>query len=148
MSKKLDVNGLNRSEFVTTFWRIVPAVGVLFEEVLKPAYWDNVAARMNAGDEVSVFPEDKSYFAKLLVIDKSQSLKQGEAHWAKVILTQFVQIAEEAAAIDESEYEIKFRGAAKWSVIRNSDKKVLKDGLSSKEEAAACANELSKTLAA
>lgn len=114
---------------VNRLWRCNPEVATSFEDLFRPEYWAHVAATVLAGDRIEALAEDMSYFAELLVVDASRN-------WVKVKLLRKVELTEEEAeplVVDE-EYEVKWRGNRRWSVVRRVDGAVLQENLASKAE--------------
>ena len=146
------LNDLYPADQVRNNWQIRPEVGVMIDDITQPEYWANVANKMTVGDEISVFAKDATYFAKLLVLavsDRSTG-QTVRAQWAKVFVLNKVNIgdAETAITFDEIKYDLKWRGIAKFSVVRKSDKSILQDGFSSRNDAAKWANAHETTVAA
>lgn len=100
----------------------VPA-DLAFDEVLKPAFWTHVGARLKPWDHIEVRPEDASYIAQLVVIEAGPL-------FAKVALVS--KTALEAKADDASALTVEFVGG-KHRVRRGSD--VMKDGFATKKDA-------------
>jgi hypothetical protein len=106
-----------------------PEEGTSFEEVLTPGYWAHVSGKLRVLDQIEVVPDDMSYHATLLVLDAGRS-------YAKVAVLHKVDIGPvDTAAVPDAEYEIKLRGPHKWSIVRVSDKAVIKEGIATREDA-------------
>ncbi len=131
------------ASFANRQWCCTPEAGVSIEEILKPEYWAHVSAKMITGDTIRAIPEDMAFFLELLVIDTSkQWAKVKEIH--RVLLT-----AEEASPIEEDiDFEVKFRGARRWSVVRKSNNAVEAENMASKADAFAWISEYAKKMAA
>lgn len=110
------------AQSVRNQWQITPEHNTPEDALLDPAYWAHVSAQLRPGDEIVAFPEDRSYWLRLLVVDAGKL-------FAKVIKVQGVSItASQIANVDLPKgYEIKFRGPKKWCVLRGTD--VLKEDM-------------------
>ena len=108
--------------------------------LIEPGYWANVAKDLRVGDEIIVVPEDGAWRAHLFVraIGKIEALVQC---LSLVVLGEEVEDAAGA-------YAVKFRGRAKWSVVVDASGEVLKDGLATKEDAAAWMTQHTNAMAA
>jgi hypothetical protein len=139
---KLHVSRFRLAENVRNIWSVSPAEDVAFETLLHPEYWTHVARQLRAGDRIEIEPEDGSYFAQLRV------LSVGE-RWASVQVLSKVDTAHAVEApADGDGYFYKWRGPhAGHSILRTSDKHVMKEGFASKDEAMRYLIELSKRAA-
>lgn len=110
------------AEVVRNQWEIKPEFGTPPEALLDAAYWAHVSSRLRPGDTIVAFPEDKSYYSELLVVDAGKL-------FAKVVELRCVKLA--SAQLFNTTlpdgFDIKFRGPKKWSVLRGKD--VLKEGM-------------------
>lgn len=134
--KVLTQKHVKQAEFTRTIWQITPSVEV--EELLNPDYWVHVSKNFKAGDRIEAIPEDRHYFAELFVLAASKN-------FIKVILLRAHVLIADPKPVEEEGYTIKFAGRAKWRVIQG--KKVLKEGLDSKEEAEKWLKEHKKEMA-
>lgn len=117
------------AEYIRRVWCASPEQGVTVEDMLVPSFWAHVAKQLRAGDRIEVVAKDGAWFAELFVRSASDN-------GAKVAVLRAVKLTEEVLAVESEDYEIKYRGNAKWSVVRKSDKAVLADGQETKEQAA------------
>lgn len=128
---KISQARFKQAEYVRNTWHIRPEEGVTLDQVLDPAYWAHVAVSLKKGDLIHVLPDNDAYFAELLVMS-SQKLTAKVALLRAISLNGDVQVPAE-----DSGFELKFRGpSARWSIIRKSDREVIKEQMSTKEEAA------------
>ena len=97
----------------------------------QPAAWAHIAYRLKAGDKIEVFAVDRTWYAEGLVT----SVKQLAAKAEFFIYQQFGEIEPETKE-DGKPYFVKFRGQAKWSIIRKEDGEVMEGNIQTKEEAA------------
>lgn len=131
---KLIESQFTSAEFSRNLWTVTPEPGTAFETVLKPEYWAHVAKKLRRGDRIEVLSEDNSYFAELIVLSAAPL-------WAKVAVLRNVELATAPKAeASQDDFEIKHRGKMKWSVLRKSDKAILKEGLDTREQAEAWLN--------
>lgn len=131
MFAKLSPDKLQQGEFARMLWVIVPEAGASLETILQPAYWSHVSKRLSPWDHIEVRDPGFQWVAELLVRDCGKN-------WAKVVLLSVSQFEPRAAPVhieETADFTIMWRAAAKWSVMRASDGEVMKDGLSTKDEA-------------
>lgn len=133
------------AEFARVIYQAEPELGVTPEDMLSPEYWAHVAQQLQPGCRIEAIAEDNSWFAEFLVI-------RAERTWARVALLRKVVLGEgdtieEIEDDEEGDVLIKWRGRhSKWSVVRKSDKEVLKEGMSQKQEAKAWLDEYNKAM--
>jgi hypothetical protein len=125
---KLTPHLLKEAEFARSVRQVVLEHGTSFEDVLQSGFWVHVARRLKARDQIEVHAADGAWFARLMV-------RSATPLSTSIGLIEKVDF--EAAKKGEREtipgYEIKFRGAAKWSAIRLADKEPVVTGLDSYE---------------
>lgn len=119
-------NRLTSAEFNRTVWQAQPEPGTTLEEMLKPEYWAHVAKNLKKGDRIEIVSGDGEWFAELHV-------RGSNGASANVFPLRHVTFG--AKAQTDAGVEIKHRGAAGWSVIRKSDKKVLHEKAETREDA-------------
>jgi hypothetical protein len=139
----LSADRLELAEFAANTFRCRPLAETPIENVLAPEYWAHTATKVRSGDTITVLPEDRSYFAELLVLDCGRT-------WAKVHLLRkhdLKPISRPEVKMDG--YTVKWRGpAAKYSVIRDNDKTVLSENHATKEAAMGWLSEHLKVVSA
>lgn len=125
---KLVPHLLKDAEYRRSIHSVILEHGTAYEDILKPAFWAHVARRLKPLNRIEVHPADGSWFAELLV--------RSVTHVSAVVVElRKVDLQKAPAGTEDAdEFEIKFRGAAKWSAIRKSTKKVEVEGLESREE--------------
>ena len=123
-------SNLAAADFRRNVYRFAPKAGTPFKELLKPEYWVHVAETFKRGDIIEIFPEDGEYFAELVVMNSSRL-------WASTIKKSFTEINGVAKkAPDDNEFKVEWKGNhSKYTILRTSDKTVLKDGIADKKEA-------------
>lgn len=121
---------LQLAEHTSRLFSHTPKPGVSFDDLLDPDYWTHVAPQMQVGNRIDVMAPDLSWWGQLLVRDVGR--RDAVVH--KMI---YVEMGEaESAMTTEDPYEVKWRGPArKFSVIRRSDKEVIRDEFEMKEQA-------------
>lgn len=112
-----------QAEIIRTIYTATPEIGTSPEEMLVPSYWAHVARSLIPGDRIETHAADGDWFAEFYV----QSASATEARVFPLRIVHFNASA--APAITSDEFEVKFRGRAKWSVLRKSDRIVMVDGL-------------------
>lgn len=128
---KLRHNRMERAEVRRTQWLVTCEERTTTEDLLSPAYWSHVASKFNSRDIIEAWAEDGSWFAECLVLACDRT-------WAKVHIKQLIKFTE-ADAPDLpglQEFQVMWRGPhRKWSVIRASDRSVLKEDCKTSDEA-------------
>lgn len=137
---KLQPPRLRAAEFERTIYTATPEHGTVFEDMLKPQYWANVAYKFKPGDRIEITAENGDWFAELMVVAAARL-------WAKVAVLRYVELAEakltEGQAASDlvgldpvDDYEVKWSGpSVKWRVLRKADNHPLRDGFQTKDEA-------------
>lgn len=133
---------IKERSFARTDWNVIAETGTTEDNLKVPTYWAHVARQMRAFDMIEVLCEDGSWYARCLV------LARGEA-WAKVHVLEFTSLERHVMREGESDFEVSWGTIqTKFRVIRKKDRRVLKDGLESREAAMAWLHEHKKALAA
>lgn len=132
MPNPISQSKFKQAEFVREVFVISPPPGVGLDDILTRDYWTNVSAKLKPMSRIEVMPMDNTYFAELIVTAAGKN-------WANVVLRDYVNLNPDIPSEKEelhAEFDVIFRGAlAKWSVVRKSDKVVLRDEFQSAEEA-------------
>lgn len=129
---------MQEGEFVHTTFAILVPNGVTPEQLMDPGYLAHYAQRLKPYDQIVARWEDGTRFATYLVLECSRTwarLYQLSGHLlttSDVSLTQAAKIEATAVAKD---YEVKHRGPRGWSVVRLSDKQVLRENDQTKANA-------------
>lgn len=129
---KLSPPRLKTAETFREIYVCEPEEGTEFESLLIPEFWAHVTKLLRPRTRIEVYPSDNSYFAELLV----QSVEKTEA---RVAVLSFVDLTKAQASVkhNKEDFEIKFKGPTiKHVIIRKSDNTIVKDGLSTKADAA------------
>lgn len=114
--------------YETAEYTHICAHGVTFEMVTTPAYWTHVAKSVKPFDEIFVKSEDQSFYAHLMVT----AVGSREVHTATISHVKLSQPGD--VEVDDVDAEVTWRGPSrKWSVVRKSDKEVLRDSFENKE---------------
>lgn len=111
-------------------WVVDVPIAHTLQHCLDPSYWAHVAAQMEPLDHIELRAEDGSWIAYLVV-------RFCERSYARVVLDREVKLDGELAAPAESvKHRVEWKGTQlKHCVIRNSDDKILQQGIRSKPEA-------------
>lgn len=129
--KALNRTQLKQASYARNEFHVTTGAGSTIDELLNPLVWAHVANQMKKFDLVEVVCEDGSYYAELLVT-------KAKGPEIALAILRHVNLAEtDTSSADLGDYEVKFRGKAKWSIVRKNDKVVIKDGFDSKDAAAA-----------
>lgn len=124
-------NGLKLAEHFRNHFAITPDAGTPIELITKPEYWRHVGRLLHQGDTIEVRPVDAAYYATIYVLSADDV-------GANVKVLHYFNLNEgaELAPTDSGlPYEIAFKGAAKWCVIRKSDGARLSEGNKTRAEA-------------
>jgi hypothetical protein len=116
---------------MSNLWAAVVPVGTTFEQVMEPTYYANVAGQLRVADQIDVHADDRSYFAKLYVV---------EAGRTRISVSKILHVPLEAPAesAEPKPYRVRYDGPhSKWCVVRVSDDRVVKDGCETRESAEA-----------
>lgn len=117
------------SEVVAARHSISPEADTPFEDVLKPGYFANIAARLRPTDIIEVRPEEGSYYAELFVWGA------GKSH-ANVSTISYTRRPSGMTMKIVEGFEIEFRaGPTMYRVIRTSDSKEIKSGFTNPDDA-------------
>lgn len=142
-----DLHGdrMRPAEFVRTVWHVDVPFGTEPDDLLVASYWAHQSHRLRQNDVIECLWEDGSGFAHLRVL--------GCGHgWAKVALVQkgkFESFVPEQLNRILPGHVVKYvNNFAKWSVIREADKRVLKDKCDTEGEACTWLANYAKSLAA
>lgn len=135
---QLRPNRFDRAEQKRTVYAIDPEHGTTVEDMLKPAYWAHVAAKLRPSDRIEALAEDGSWMAVFHVVAQGPN-------WAKVVLMPGFPYEFEAkdipAEIDMTGHRIEWAGRhAQFRVVRlgktPAENVTLRDKLYPKSEAA------------
>lgn len=122
---------LKLAEHARNTFRIIADNGQTIDLFNSPAAYAHIAYQLKAGDKIEVFAADRTWYAEGVVT----SVKQLAAKVEFFVHQHFGNVEPESKD-DGKPYYIKFRGAAKWSVIRKEDGEVMEGNIQTKEEAA------------
>jgi len=96
-------------------------------DLLRPDFWAHCAATMKLHDIIEVMPENASWRAELIVTGLSERKNS-----ASVVIMSLCDISGSTHRTEKpqsDEYEIKFRGPRKWSVIRKKDSQIMVENI-------------------
>lgn len=128
---KLGPSALHRADHARSPYRIQPAASVEYADILAPIYWHHIASKLRPGDIVEVWPEDRAYFAMLVVVAAEDNTAKVE----EIVFRKFDSPALEEVTMPVG-YGIDWRGPnGKFAVVRNLDKQVIQSGFVKKDEA-------------
>lgn len=133
---------MNPAGYSRQDWDVDLPAQVTLEDIKKPAYWKQVAAKFNPFDTIRASSDDASFYAELLVMQAQSGI--GAVVEVKYLHDMSKKKAEPLPS-KADEFVVKWRGGAKWSVIRKADNTVISEGLGTEEEALAELNSHLKT---
>lgn len=105
-------------------------VGTTVEDIQRPEYWADVAARLQPCDLITVIMDDFSWEAELRVLSATRFT-------ARVLLKSHV-VYGAAASVEETDapYQVSWQGPHhKYAIVRKLDGKVIKNGIPKLEDA-------------
>jgi hypothetical protein len=132
------------AEQVRNIWALTVPVDTTIKDLLDPGYWAHLARQLQPGDRIEVEPDNGAYFAELRVLDAGNQ-------YAKVMVLREVKldVVEPSASVSVPGHTVEWSGRhTKWRVVRDADRKTLKDGLPTKADGYGWLANYSKALAA
>jgi hypothetical protein len=126
------------SEYARNTFHASAHTGASKDDILNPPFWAHIASQVSRFDHIEVVEERGVWWADLLITSKIE--KPGKPPTITVDILHFKKLeayrnldAEPATSPDEN-YEVKFRGPKKWSVIHKDTREILVEGLETAEE--------------
>ncbi len=134
--RHLRATALHTGEFRRTVWVAVAEAGTTIEDIQNPEYWSFHSQKLSPWDKIEVQWEDMTKYAEVMVLDCAKT-------WAKVYVLREDQIAkgrlreetDVAVARILASHEVMHRGPRKWSVVRKSDREVIKEDIELRDDA-------------
>lgn len=139
------------ADYRRNHWAAIAARGVNPEDVLVPSYWAMHAFNLKPWDRIDIQAEDGTWLGEYVVLGCDRTWAR--IHTLRVTRLTPADIAETQAAKENAvktdapdsqrpllkadTYTVKYRGAKKWSVIRDGDNAVMAEGLAQKQDAEA-----------
>lgn len=131
----LDPSRFSLDEAANQNWTLTVESNTTLDDVLKPEFLSNVAAKLRPYDRVRVRVDSGEWYAELLVLSCGRV-------WSKLAVIFHLELADkdieelEGGLLDQ--YIIQFRGPhLKHCVVRKLDKEPIKEQCASKQEAQA-----------
>lgn len=115
-------------------WRCNPPQSLTFDDLLDSAAWDNVNDKFSVNQEhhqgqiVEILDAGLQWYAEVIIF----RLRNGQLSIKKL---HHHDLKQEQPSLSESDYDVKLRGSRKWSIVRNRDQHVIKELMSTREEA-------------
>lgn len=131
VQSKIRSGQIKQAEFARVVHYATPDAGTTVEQMMKPEFWANVAEKIKTGDRIEVVPVDGSYFVEFIVRLSSRNS-------VVVFPLRIVPLEQNAAALSEDEdpdFYVKWRGGAKFCVMRKSDNTPVIENIETKEQA-------------
>lgn len=135
MSKKLTESAMSPADYTRYDWVVTADLETTPEDILKPLYWAHVAHKMRQWHEVQVRAADATWLAELIVVAAGPQWVKVMPKHDLLIINRKVQIDPDVTAKMAEDYEVKYRGAARWSVIRKIDRVVMHENSADKADA-------------
>lgn len=128
--RALEIQRFKQAEFERTCYVVTAFENTEPEDLLDPAYWAHVAAKLKPWDRIEARANDGTWLADYVVIGVDRA-------WAKVsLLNKYALTTPDVAQSQSSLYEAYWAGPAyKWAVKRLSDSELQAKELPSKAEA-------------
>lgn len=101
-------------------WHALIGHNIKKSDIFQPEFWANVAGQLTVGDRVECYAEDGTYFMEVIVIDIAQRTDTKAPNWANVVELRYhdlVRAEDKGLKLPEG-FVAKWRGGAKWSVLR------------------------------
>ena len=131
---------LFRGEEVRQRYRITVELGGKIEDVLDRAYWVHVSRALRTGDIIEARAEDNAWYAEILVLDVINTAIGVAIPTMALLFHVDLNDADKSQATET--YHAEFKGAAKFVIIRDSDKAMIERDIPTKERAEARVKEL------
>lgn len=131
MSVKLTADRIKGADYLRQLYRVNVPSGVALQDTLESTFWAHVASKFVVGDKLELFAEDGTWYAELVVLVTSQ------VH-AKVGVLLFKEFSPQRAKVKEEDplFKIEWKGPnRKFAISRVSDKAVVKEGFSDRDDA-------------
>lgn len=127
----IHINRLRQAEFAYERWRLTVENGTTVDDLKRPGFFAHIASQMRPGALIEVMPDNRSFFIELLVVDAGPQ-------YVKTAVLRDVKL--EAVSVGGANpfpgYSVEFAGDhLKWRVIRESDRKSLKENLPTQTDA-------------
>jgi hypothetical protein len=120
---------MTSAEYRHTVYVVTPPEGTTLDDMLKPEYWAHVAYRLKPDDMIRALPEDRSFYASLVV-------RTAHRLSARMDVVHYIERGEPEADTVAGDYSVGWGGPAhRYRVIRNSDKEVIQHGFADKGDA-------------
>ena len=118
---------IKEAEYERSIHAATVPIGTLPEDLTNQAYWAHVAQFLKPWGRIEAHCFDGTWFAEYLVTEVGRTFAKVTMLRKYALTTEDVALSQQTQA--NSDYYVKFRGAAKWSVIRSSDNAVMKEGM-------------------
>ena len=134
---------LDLTQSVSRYFTDFPAPGNTLDKIIAdPSYWAHVSKDLTVGSEITLFAQDQSYWAKVLVVAVGPV-------WAKVATLIHVPLGGLQDAPLPLAFAIEWKGPKhKFAVVRTSDNAILKGEFATKDDATVWLSQHMKALAA
>lgn len=137
MAYKLTEDRINKIGYDFNSHSVRVPAGTTMDHVMEYAFWQHASTKndgrgLRINDEITVICDDGAFRAKLLVMAVQPRVGARVMcldHW------DFTEAKVEPLPKGDEAFEIKWRGGAKWSVVRKKDGVVIRDRMETEQEA-------------
>lgn len=128
--RALEIHRFKQAEFERTCYVVTAFENTEPEDLLDPAYWAHVAAKLKPWDRIEARANDGTWLAEYVVVGVDRA-------WAKVsLLNKYPLSTPDVSQSQSSPYHVYHGGPAnKWSVKRLSDNELQVKELPTKADA-------------
>ncbi len=100
------------------------------EDVLDPAYWAHVGAKLHVRDRIELWADDGAWFLEAVVLSAGRN-------WARVHLLRVEHLTPQTQIeLPAPGYQVVYRGMQdKWCVLREMDNQIVQKGEDSRDDA-------------
>lgn len=101
-------------------WCATVPYGVKKSDIFQPEFFANIAQRLTVNDRIECNDEAGTYFLELIVVAVAERIGNKAPNWANVVELRYCDLVrpeDKALKLPEGFYA-KWRGGAKWSVLR------------------------------
>lgn len=140
-SNKLPENRCVAAGYTLRRFDVTLPEGTLFEDLLRPAFWANVAKKFERCAMVDAVTDDGSFYAQMLVTNAGSG-------FAEVVTINHVDLQPSTEEELSADFAVAWKGPhLKYAVIRQSDKEMLKSGFVKRVDAETWAREHKQVIA-
>lgn len=104
-------------------WHCTVPNGTQKDDIFLPEFFSNVAGKVIVGDHIECVAEDGTFFMEVYVIAVAERTATNAPNWVNVVELRYHDLVrrEDKNLKLPDGFFTKFRGGAKWSVMRKGD---------------------------